>query len=69
MRPASPAAALALATETIVGLWETGVTVVVRCAKVPAPVAVRYAWEYSPRVNLVNEDGLPAAPFQYRVER
>ncbi len=44
-------------------------TVVVRCAKVPAPVAVRYAWEYSPRVNLVNGAGLPAAPFQYRMKQ
>ncbi|MGE4564188.1 MAG: sialate O-acetylesterase [Victivallaceae bacterium] len=41
-----------------------GTRVVVRSAKVPQPVKIRYAWEYSPRVNLVNSAKLPAMPFQ-----
>ena len=33
--------------------------------KVPHPTAVRYAWEDNPdEANLVNEEGLPAAPFR-----
>jgi len=40
-------------------------TVVLACAKVPAPVAVRYAWsERRPWANLFNKDGLPAIPFR-----
>ena len=38
--------------------------VVVRCAEVPAPVAVRYAWGDSPLCNLANGAGLPAGPFR-----
>jgi sialate O-acetylesterase len=42
-----------------------GDTVVVRSAQVPAPVAVRYAWEnYPVEANLYNAAGLPAAPFR-----
>ncbi|MEO6846075.1 MAG: sialate O-acetylesterase [Chthoniobacterales bacterium] len=37
------------------------------CAEVPSPKVVRYAWEPSPSVNLVNGDGLPAAPFKLDV--
>ena len=42
-----------------------GVTVVVSSPRVPAPVAVRYAWADDPDANLVNHAaGLPAAPFR-----
>jgi len=40
-------------------------TVVVRSADVPAPVAVRYAWDNYPYgANLYNSAGLPAVPFR-----
>ena len=40
-------------------------TVVVSSAKVPNPVAVRYAWaNWHPWANLFNNDGLPALPFR-----
>ncbi len=38
---------------------------------VPAPVAVRYAWQSFPRCNLFNSEGLPAEPFRtdtYEIE-
>ncbi len=41
-----------------------GQTVLVSCAQVPEPVAVRYAWAANPTCNLVNKEGLPAAPFR-----
>jgi sialate O-acetylesterase len=41
-----------------------GDKVVVSSASVPAPVAVRYAWERNPECNLVNREGLPASPFR-----
>ncbi|MEO6846508.1 MAG: sialate O-acetylesterase [Chthoniobacterales bacterium] len=41
-----------------------GDSVVVWSDKVPAPVAVRYAWSANPTVNLYNGAGLPAAPFR-----
>ena len=42
-----------------------GDTVVVSCAEVPAPVAVRYAWAGFPAwANLFNKDGLPALSFR-----
>jgi sialate O-acetylesterase len=31
---------------------------------IPQPVAVRYAWSVNPDVNLMNSEGLPAAPFR-----
>ena len=31
---------------------------------VPAPVAVRYAWDVNPICNLYNQSGLPAVPFR-----
>jgi sialate O-acetylesterase len=31
---------------------------------IPSPIAVRYAWQDNPLVNLVNSDGLPAMPFR-----
>jgi sialate O-acetylesterase len=41
-----------------------GDKIVVTSASVPAPVAVRYAWERNPACNLCNREGLPAAPFR-----
>jgi len=41
-----------------------GAEVVLTCAAVPAPVAVRYDWANNPNGNLYNRDGLPAAPFR-----
>ena len=42
-----------------------GDAVIVSCALVAAPVAVRYAWSNDPAgCNLYNHDGLPAAPFR-----
>jgi len=42
-----------------------GDSVVVKSDKVPAPVAVRYAWaNYPIGCNLFNAAGLPAAPFR-----
>ena len=42
-----------------------GDAVVVSSDKVPAPVAVRYAWSAThPWANLFNKDGLPAVPFR-----
>ena len=42
-------------------------TVLVSSAQVPEPVAVRYAWAANPTCNLVNVEGLPAAPFRASV--
>ena len=39
-------------------------SIIVSSAAVPKPVAVRYAWANSPRCNLYNKEGLPAAPFR-----
>ena len=41
-----------------------GHSVVVRSAKVPRPVAVRYAWADNPEATLRNAEGLPASPFR-----
>ena len=41
-----------------------GDTIVVSSPAVPAPVAVRYAWEDDPITSLRNKDGLPASPFR-----
>ncbi len=38
--------------------------VVLTCAAVPAPVAVRYAWADNPLGNLYNSASLPATPFR-----
>lgn len=52
------------------GVWHwaearlEGDTVVVSAATVPAPVAVRYAWQANPLATLYNGAGLPAAPFR-----
>lgn len=41
-----------------------GDTIVVSAAGVPKPIAVRYAWEDNPTVNLYNAADLPAPPFR-----
>lgn len=41
-----------------------GSTVVLTCAQVPRPVAVRYGWADNPDVNVVNHAGLPTRPFR-----
>ena len=41
-----------------------GDTILVCSAKVPAPIAVRYAWAGNPTCNLYNGAGLPASPFR-----
>jgi sialate O-acetylesterase len=41
-----------------------GDTVVVTSSEVEKPVAVRYAWQGSPKCNLYNKEGLPASPFR-----
>jgi sialate O-acetylesterase len=41
-----------------------GDSVLVWSDKVPAPVAVRYAWADNPLGNLTNGSGLPASPFR-----
>jgi len=41
-----------------------GESVVVESPAVPSPIAVRYAWADDPDCNLINADGLPAAPFR-----
>jgi len=42
-----------------------GGTVLVSSAQAPEPVAVRCAWAANPACNLVNQEGLPAAPFRH----
>lgn len=41
-----------------------GADVVLTCAAVPTPVAVRYDWADNPTGNLYNQAGLPAVPFR-----
>ena len=41
-----------------------GTEVIVQCAAVPQPVAVRYGWANTPEGNLYNKEGLPAIPFR-----
>ena len=41
-----------------------GKTVVVSSPKVPAPKAVRFAWNEAAQPNFFNQDGLPAVPFR-----
>ncbi|MBX7165238.1 MAG: sialate O-acetylesterase [Pirellulales bacterium] len=41
-----------------------GDKVIVTCAQVAEPMAVRYGWANFPVVNLWNQDGLPASPFR-----
>jgi len=41
-----------------------GETIILSCAKVKKPVAVRYGWADNPRCNLTNAAELPASPFR-----
>ncbi len=45
-----------------------GDTVILRNGEVTNPVAVRYAWANNPVTTLYNSAGLPATPFQARLE-
>jgi sialate O-acetylesterase len=45
-----------------------GNTVIVSSADVPSPVSIRYAWAESPICNLTNAAGLPASPFEGRLQ-
>lgn len=59
---------MVLQREMPVPVWgraDSGNNVLVSCAKIPRPVAVRYAWQHNPAgANLYNKDGLPASPFR-----
>jgi sialate O-acetylesterase len=46
-----------------------GDTVVVSCAEVADPIAVRYGWANHPICNLFNREGLPASPFRTDVKK
>lgn len=66
---ASKLARFAIAGEDKQWVWADavidGATVLVSSPKVPAPVAVRYAFTTNPEgANLYNKDGLPAIPFR-----
>jgi len=41
-----------------------GKTLVVFSPEVSKPLAVRYAWNLAPMVNLVGKNGLPVSPFR-----
>lgn len=41
-----------------------GGTIELRSEKVPQPIAVRYAWQNSPKTNLVGPGDLPISPFR-----
>jgi sialate O-acetylesterase len=43
--------------------WD-GNTILVRCAEVPQPVAVRYGWRNFMDANLQTSYGIPVPPFQ-----
>lgn len=66
--PASQLEGFAICGEDKKWVWADakidGQTVVVWSDKVPAPVAVRYAWADNPTCNLYNTAGLPASPFR-----
>jgi sialate O-acetylesterase len=66
--PASQLEGFAICGEDKKWVWADakiqGKTVVVSSDKVPAPVAVRYAWAENPTCNLYNNAGLPASPFR-----
>jgi len=67
----NPPVGFALAGEDGVFQWAEaeidGGTVVLSHPKIPAPRKVRYAWANNPAVNLVNQAGLPAVPFQMQL--
>lgn len=45
-----------------------GKTVIVSAESIPNPVAVRLGWNITPKINLYNQEGLPATPFRSDVE-
>jgi sialate O-acetylesterase len=51
--------------EAVIESRPEGNSILVSSPQVPAPVAVRYAWDnYPSTANLYNASGLPAAPFR-----
>jgi len=66
--PGSQVEGFAICGEDKAWVWADakidGNTVVVWSAKVPKPIAVRYAWSNNPTCNLANGAGLPASPFR-----
>ena len=66
--PASQLEGFAICGEDKKWVWADakiqGNKVVVSSDKVPAPVAVRYAWADNPTCNLYNSAGLPSSPFR-----
>lgn len=66
--PASELEGFAICGEDRQWVWAEakidGETVLIWSDKIPAPVAVRYAWADNPTCNLVNGAGLPASPFR-----
>jgi sialate O-acetylesterase len=64
----APVRGFAVAGEDQVFHWAQakidGDSVVLTSPEVPAPVAARYAWADNPDANLVNREGLPAAPLR-----
>ncbi|MEL7473409.1 MAG: sialate O-acetylesterase [Planctomycetota bacterium] len=67
-----PLQSFALAGQDGVFHWaqatiDQGGSVVLRSHQVSQPAIVRYAWDDNPAVNLVNQEGLPASPFELSV--
>ncbi len=66
--PDSPLEGFAICGEDRKWVWADakidGDSVIVWSEKIPAPVAVRYAWSDNPTCNLTNTAGLPASPFR-----
>lgn len=66
--PGGPLEGFAICGEDRKWFWADahidGRDVLVGSDKVPAPVAVRYAWADNPTCNLANGKGLPASPFR-----
>ncbi len=68
-RDGQPLVGFAMAGEDESFVWadakiEGQDTVVVSNREIKKPAAVRYAWAANPKANLINKEGLPAAPFR-----
>jgi sialate O-acetylesterase len=75
--PWRPATSTAIPTDRLLGFsitdggaWQEGEakidgeTVLVSSPTIQKPTAVRYGWSATPRLNLYNKEGFPAAPFR-----